>query len=114
MAARRALKASGGLLLIGHSHRAMSTKLLGRKSPIFDIEHLQLFSPISLRRLLHRAGFSRVRIMPVFNRYPVQYWARLFPMPRSTKQRTLRLLESTRIGRMVIPLPAGNVAAFAQ
>ena len=113
-AARRALKAGGGLLLIGHNRRALSAKLLGRKSPIYDIEHLQLFSPESLRRLLEIAGFSHVRLMTVFNRYPLQYWARLFPLPRSAKQPTLRLLESLGIGRLVIPLPAGNIAAFAQ
>ena len=113
-AANRALKPGGGLFLIGHNRRALSAKLLGRKSPIYDIEHLQLFSPKSLRRLLANAGFSRVRIMTVFNRYPLQYWARLFPLPRSTKQRTLRGLESLGIGRLVIPLPAGNLAAFAQ
>jgi hypothetical protein len=52
--------------------------------------------------------------MTVFNRYPLEYWARLFPLPRKTKQRALRLLDSLAIGRLVIPLPAGNLAAFAQ
>jgi SAM-dependent methyltransferase len=113
-AARRALKLGGGLFLIGHNRRAFSAKVLGRKSPIYDIEHMQLFSPESLRHLLENAGFSRVRIMTVFNRYPIQYWARLFPLPRSIKQRTLQQLESLGIGRLVLPLPAGNVAAFAQ
>ena len=40
-----ALKPGGGVFLIGHNRRALSAKVMGRKSPIFDIEHLQLFSP---------------------------------------------------------------------
>src|SRR5262249_28348151 len=67
MAAKRALKPGGGLFLIGHNRRAISAQILGRKSPIYDIEHLQLFSAGSLRRLLTASGFSRVEIMPVFN-----------------------------------------------
>ena len=39
-----ALKPGGALFLVGHNRRAFSAKVLGRKSPIFDIEHLQLFS----------------------------------------------------------------------
>jgi SAM-dependent methyltransferase len=112
-AARRALKPGGGLFLIGHNRRAFSAKVLGRKSPIYDIEHLQLFSRVSIRHLLERAGFSRVEVLTVFNRYPVEYWARLFPFPGGSKQRILKLLQSNRIGRWVIPLPAGNLAAIA-
>lgn len=112
-AAARALKPGGALFLIGHNRRALSAKVLGRKSPIYDIEHLQLFSPASLRRLLASAGFGRVEILPVLNRYPVQYWARLFPIPGGLKPTVLGALQTTRMGRWVIPLPAGNLAAIA-
>ena len=107
------VKPGGGLFLIGHNRRALSAKVLGRKSPIFDIEHLQLFSPVSIHHLLEKAGFSRVEVMTVFNRYPLQYWARLFPFPSGYKQRILKILQSIPTGRWVIPLPAGNLAAIA-
>jgi 2-polyprenyl-3-methyl-5-hydroxy-6-metoxy-1,4-benzoquinol methylase len=51
------LKENGAILLVCHDRRALSAKLLGTKSPIFDIEHLQLFSPRSLRHLLERRAF---------------------------------------------------------
>jgi len=110
----RALKPGGALFLIGHNRRAASAKLLGRKSPIFDIEHLQLFSPASMRALLDSAGFIRVETYPVFNRYPLKYWAKLFPFPAGVKKRVLGCLQATLPGRWVIPLPAGNLAAIAQ
>ena len=109
----RALKPGGALFLIGHNRRAASAKLLGRKSPIFDIEHLQLFSPASMRALLDSAGFSRIETYPVFNRYPLKYWAKLFPFPKGLKSGLMAHLDKSRVGRWVVPLPAGNLAAIA-
>jgi SAM-dependent methyltransferase len=109
----RALKPGGALFLIGHNRRAFSAKVMGRKSPIFDIEHLQLFSPSSFRNLLKAAGFGDIRVRTVYNRYPIRYWAQLFPFPKAWKSRLMNLLQKNRVGRWLVPLPAGNLAAIA-
>lgn len=109
----RILKPGGAIFLIGHNRRALSAKLLGRRSPIYDIEHLQLFSPESLRRLLLSAGFLRVSVSPFLNRYPLSYWSQLFPLPRKLKIFALNLLRSSGAGKLLIPLPAGNISAVA-
>ncbi|MGO8902722.1 MAG: class I SAM-dependent methyltransferase [Isosphaeraceae bacterium] len=109
----RMLKSGGCLYLIGHNRRAFSARVLGRKSPIFDVEHLQLFSPRSMAGLLRMAGFPRIEVGPILNRYPVRYWARLFPFPSAVKRQVLRLLRSSKAGGAPIPLPAGNLAAVA-
>lgn len=111
--AYRILKPGGAIFLIGHNRRALSARLLGRKSPIFDIEHLQLFSPLSLHRLLLSNGFSRISTTPFMNRYPLSYWSQLFPLPASMKSVTLKLLHGAGIGKLMIPLPAGNISAVA-
>jgi SAM-dependent methyltransferase len=108
-----ALKPGGALFLIGHNRRALSAKLMGFKSPIYDVEHLQLFSPASLRCLLKSAGFTSVEVRPVLNRYPLHYWARLFPAPAGLKSRVLDFLRRSQAGGWVVPLPAGNLAAIA-
>jgi SAM-dependent methyltransferase len=108
-----ALKPGGALFLINHNRRALSAKLLGRKSPIFDIEHMQLFSPASARNLLNAAKFTDVEVRTVYNRYPIRYWAQLFPFPKGVKARLLDLLKTTPLGRRLVPLPAGNMAAIA-
>jgi SAM-dependent methyltransferase len=109
----QALKPGGALFLIGHNRRALSARLLGRKSPIFDVEHLQLFSPESLRHMLRAAGFAEVSVSHVVNRYPLSYWLRLFPLPSLLKRPLAWALELSRVGRLPIPLPAGNLAAVA-
>jgi SAM-dependent methyltransferase len=111
--AYRALCPGGALFLIGHNYRAMSATILGRRSPIFDLEHLQLFSPGSMRCLLRGAGFAQIETFPIFNHYPLAYWARLFPFPARVKARLLAALDALPVGRWIIPLPAGNLAAVA-
>lgn len=106
------LRPGGAVLLIAHNRRAFSARLLGRKSPIFDLEHLQLFSRKSLGRLLDAAGFQNVRVSTVVNRYPISYWSRLFPMPAGMKSAAIRALDATGVGRIQLPLPAGNIAAI--
>ncbi len=108
----RVLKPGGALCLVGHNRRAFSARLLGTKSPIFDIEHLQLFSPAGLRYLMTSAGLTSVSVFPFWNRYPVSYWTRLFPFPAGMKNLLLKFLSVTRIGRLTVPLPAGNLVAI--
>jgi SAM-dependent methyltransferase len=110
--AHRALKPGGALFLIAHNRRALSARILGKQSPIFDLEHLQLFSPKSLRQLFRASGFDRVELRPLFNRYPLRYWARLFPFPQRLKPRLLSFLQSHPIGSWAVALPAGNIAAI--
>jgi len=109
----RLLRPGGALFIVCHNRRALLARALGMKSPIFDIEHLQLFSPRSMQALLKRAGFSRVELERVVNRYPIDYWARLSPIPGRLKPRALELLRSSGLGRLRLAAPVGNLAAIA-
>jgi SAM-dependent methyltransferase len=106
------LKKDGALMLIHHNRRAISTRLLGVRSPIFDIEHLQLFSRRSARFLLETAGYRDVQVGVVYNRYPLSYWIKLFPSPKAVKNAAMKLAERTGIGRLPLALPAGNLATI--
>jgi SAM-dependent methyltransferase len=108
----RLLKPGGALCVVGHNRRSFSCRVLGRKSPIFDIEHLQLFSPKSMRRLLTEAGLRNIVVKPILNCYPVSYWAKLFPFPATMKQMVIRGLGITRIGKIPLIVPAGNLVAW--
>ena len=48
-------------MIVCHDRRAPLNRALGARSPIMDIEHLQLFSQASARALLERTGFARRR-----------------------------------------------------
>ncbi len=106
------LKEGGVMLCVVHNRRALSARLLGRRSPIFDIEHLQLFSHTSSRRLLEGAGFRDIRTDTIVNRYPITYWMRLFPLPRMLKNAAIRFAGALGGNHIPCPLPAGNLVAI--
>ena len=106
------LKKGGALFLIGHDRRSFSARLLGLKSPIFDVEHLQLFSKRSARQLLSKCGFADIEVKAVANRYPLHYWFKLFPLPMRLKRPGLSRLKASRLGHWPLSLPAGNIAAI--
>jgi SAM-dependent methyltransferase len=103
--AGRLLKPRGALLVVCHDRRAWSARLLGRRSPIYDIEHLQLFDRTTLRALLERSGFERVEVHGLVNRYPLGYWLRLARAPAALVRKL------GRVASLPLAVPAGNVWA---
>jgi SAM-dependent methyltransferase len=108
-AAFRILKPKGLFLAVVHDQRALSARFLGFKSPIYDIEHLQLFTKDTGRKLLESAGFKTIQVDPVSNRYPLQYWMRLFPFPPGIKRGLISLVRASGLGSIRISLPPGNI-----
>lgn len=104
----RLLRPGGRFAMTCHDRTGTLNRAAGRRSPIYDIEHLQLLSPTSARRLLTEAGFEDVRAEPFRNRYPLRYWSRLAPKPAALRGRSapgpLR-----RLGDLPLSLPAGNL-----
>jgi SAM-dependent methyltransferase len=112
---QRVLRPGGTAFLIAHDVDALSAKIMGYKSPIFDIEHLQLFNRKSAGILMRTAGFREAVIFPIVNAYPIVYWLRLFPLPAALKTALLRALNGpfAWLGQRLLRLPAGNLAIIA-
>jgi len=106
------LKPGGAAYFICHNRRALTNRLLGLKSPIFDIEHLQLFSPKSARYLLEQSGFTSVEVTTIVNRYPLRYWLRLLPLPQNVKRSLIAALDRMGIGGWSLSVPVGNIAVI--
>ena len=105
------LRPGGAFFAIAHDSRALSAKLLGTRSPIFDIEHLQLHSRRSLAFQYERAGFTGVEIRGLRNDYPLAYWLKLLPLAAERKKSIGRGLERVGLGKLVVPVWPGNLAA---
>jgi len=85
---------------------------MGLKSPIFDIEHLQLFSPASMVYLLKQAGFENITVYPIVNTYPLRYWVKILPLATGLKKIIISSINATGLGGVRISLRAGNLAAI--
>lgn len=108
----RLLRSGGAFMTVAHNFRAPLARMMGDKSPIYDVEHLQLFSPQSLRKIYQQHAFAEIEVSSIANRYPISYWLKLFPLPAGVKRRLLEQMKGTRIGNLMLAARVGNMLGF--
>ena len=106
------LKPGGMLVLICHDRRAPLNRALGLRSPIVDIEHMQLFSAASATGLLRRHGLTAVGSRAIRNRYPIRYWARLAPVPDRLRSPFDSALERSGLAGRPLTVGVGNLIVW--
>lgn len=110
----RLLRPGGALALVTHDYAAPLNRVLGRRSPIIDIEHLQLLCRPSLERLLKDAGLKAITVSGLVNRYPLRYWLRLAPLPGIVRSAVVGLLGVTGLGQAKLAANVGNLLAIGR
>ena len=108
------LKPGGILYIVSHNHEAMSARLLGPHSPIYDFQHCQLYSPGSLSKILRTCGFESIHTKSFENAYPLNYWWHLLPIAYPWKGLGESLLELSGLANRRVPIQAGNFALWAK
>jgi len=103
------LRPGGLALLVCHDVESWSAHLLGSQSPIFDVEHVYLFSRHTLGRLFEKTGFTVVETGSLTNRYPLGYWMRLLPAGE-----ILSSMVPDVVKRIPFPVRAGNLYIVAR
>lgn len=111
---RQVLRPGGILLAINHNIRAFITKVLGEKSPMYDIEHICLFDKKTIRLLFEANGFEVTHTSNLKNSYTVAYAAKMFPLPAWIKSRMVRILEGGPFSHMNLRLAAGNMVTVGR
>ena len=109
---RRVLSEGGVFYLICHDYRSFVNRILAMRSPIYDIEHLQIFSQKGIELLLKETGFQNIKVFTIKNRYPLKYWLRLFPFPERLKHSILQLAEKSGIGKIMVSINVGNIGCI--
>jgi SAM-dependent methyltransferase len=105
------LEPGGKFAVVVHDWRSPLNRILGLRSPIIDVEHLQLFSPKSIKALFLEAGFENISQVAITNAYPIGYWLRLSPLPAALKALIGGALSRIGLANVQIPLRVGNMMA---
>jgi SAM-dependent methyltransferase len=110
----RILKPGGVFLVISHNAAALSVKVLGEQSPIFDIVHINLFDKRTMSAIIAKQNFVIRNIHNVLNIYSFRYWFNYAALNPGIKRAVIRFADITRLSNVKIPLWAGNQAILAQ
>jgi SAM-dependent methyltransferase len=104
-----ALSSGGVLLCFNHNVESLSARMLRSKSPIIDIEHCYLYSPRTMKLLLEAKGFEVLESGAATNTLSIRHLLHLLPISHSVKS-----AGSTRLGRIPVRLPLGNLYAIGR
>jgi len=110
----KALKKDGLMLVISHDVESFSARFMGEKSPIFDIEHTQLFSRKTISKILEKNGFKVLEIVNISNTYALEYWIKLSPVPKLIKTFLKKIFDFTGLSSMQITIKPGNFGIIAR
>ena len=102
----------GAVAFVVHDSNAWINKILGSKSPIIDIEHLQIFSKKSVTHLLKNSNFEEIIVRSFKNTYKLSYWIKLLPLPSILKNILLKILAITGLSKIKISINVGNLLAY--
>ena len=105
----RVVDAKGIVILVCHNVDALANKMLGEHSPVFDVEHIFLFNPATLRSLAETCGFIVRGQGKLTNTYPLSYWLRYAPTVHRFVERF-----PLSIQNISLTLHAGNIYLCAQ
>ena len=108
------LRPGGIQLIIAHNESHFLSKLLKNKHPIINDEHVNIFSPNTLKMILHKHNFEIISIKPLRNYYSIKYWLKMFPMNSQINNIVNRALTNSKFGQKQIGINAGNFVAMAR
>lgn len=108
------LKPGGIVLALNHDVESLSAKIMGERSPIFDVQHTYLYSKKTQTALFKKNNFQIKEVFNVWNSYRLRYWLKLAPVGTSVKKIVSRILMFLHLWNLKIPLRAGNLAIIAQ
>jgi SAM-dependent methyltransferase len=73
---RDSLAPGGIVMMVTHDYESALARLLGRRWPPYTLQHPQLFSRLSMHRMLSVAGFETLTIVKTKNFFPAAFIAR--------------------------------------
>lgn len=110
----RYLKPGGFFFQIHHNINSLLPKLLGSKASTFDVEHIHLWSPKTMRLILKKNDFEVFVLKNISTRYLIGHAVKRLPMFPWLKKVMLSLARWTRLEKMKIRFPIENMMILSK
>ena len=104
---KSSLNVGGRIAIVCHDRLSFVNRILRTKSPIFDIEHQQIFTKKGITLLFERMNMEVEYCNSFKNSYSLRYWIRLLPIPKPI--RTVINYAPSLILRRKVSLNVGNI-----
>ena len=102
---KRFINPGGYFAISCHNRLSLVNKILGEKSPIFDVEHLQVFTDRGIETLFTGLDLKIIYSSKYRNKYPLSYWLKIAPISEEIKD----FIESKKkIFQIGISINVGN------
>jgi 2-polyprenyl-3-methyl-5-hydroxy-6-metoxy-1,4-benzoquinol methylase len=108
------LRPGGVQVIIAHNESHFLSKLLKNKHPIINDEHVSVFSPKTLEKILQKHNFEIISIKSLKNYYPIKYWLKMLPINSKAKSIINKCLNKSNMGMKQIGIKAGNIVALVK
>ena len=109
---KRCLNVGGRIAIVCHDRLSFVNRVLRTKSPIFDIEHQQIFTQKGITLMFERMNMEVEYCDSFRNSYSLRYWIRLLPIPKLLRKLLNRFPSSTL--KRKVSLNVGNIVIIGR
>ncbi len=110
----KVLRKKGYIFIVSHDIRAFMPSVLGKRSPMYDIEHIYLFDKNTICKLLKNHKFKILYVNNIPSRYTVEHGIKFFPLPSTIENNLINIARKLNILKKTIKFFGGNMVLLAQ
>lgn len=105
----------GGLFIqVHHNIDSPLPALLGSRASTYDVEHIHLWNPSTMRLILAKNGFVPLKIRNLWSRYQADHALRMLPLPVGLKSVVRRAARLAGIANLTIRAPVENMVIVSR
>jgi hypothetical protein len=106
---RQKLRPDARLLIVTHDESSLLRRLFGWRWPAFCLQHPQIYSPFSMKRVLEAAGYTVIEQSKTVNYFRADFLAKHLFWALGVKVKNIPFL-----GGMTLGLKLGNMLTIAE
>jgi len=108
------IKPGGYFLQVHHNVNSLLPTLLGSKASTFDVEHIHLWSPKTMRLILKKNGFEVIKIKNISTGYLFEHALERLPLFTLLKKNLIKLSKWFKLNELTIRFPIENMVIVSQ